>query len=243
MVNLIPELELIIGKQPPAPEIPPQEARVRFDALLPRFIGAFARKEHPLALFLDDLQWLDPASLKLLEQLVTHPDIRHLLLIGAYRDNEVSAYDPLMLTLDAIRKNGAIVHEIVLRPLSLEDVNRLVGDGLRCQAADTRPLAELVHEKTGGNPFFAIQFLTTVAEERLFEFDARNAAWRGDLNRIRAKGFSDNVAELMVAKLKRLPEIIQEALRQLACLGNTAEITTLSILTRSLALPGALTCF
>lgn len=116
MVNLIPELELIIGKQPPAPQIPPQEARVRFDAFLPGFIGAFARKEHPLALFLDDLQWLDPASLKLLEQLVTHPDIRHLLLIGAYRDNEVSACHPLMLTLDSIRKNGAIVREIVLRP-------------------------------------------------------------------------------------------------------------------------------
>jgi predicted ATPase len=143
MVNLIPELELIIGKQPPAPRIPPQEARVRFDALLPRFIAAFARQERPLALFLDDLQWLDPASLKLLAQLVTHPDLRHLLLIGAYRDNEVSAGHPLMLTLDSIRKNGAIVDEIV----------RLVGDCLCCEVAYTRPLAELVHEKTAGNPF------------------------------------------------------------------------------------------
>jgi len=104
MINLIPELELIIGKQPPVPEFPPQEAQVRFDAALPRFLSAFAQKEHPLALFLDDFQWLDPASLKLLEQFVTHPDIRHLLLICAYRDNEVTACHPLMLTLDSIRK-------------------------------------------------------------------------------------------------------------------------------------------
>src|SRR5208283_6133257 len=102
MVNLIPELELVIGKQPPVPEIPPQEAEVRFDAVLPRFLGAFARKEHPLVLFLDDLQWLDPASLKLLEQFITTPDIRHLLLIGAYRENEVTPCHPLKLTLNSI---------------------------------------------------------------------------------------------------------------------------------------------
>src|SRR6266478_6077916 len=120
VVNLIPELELHIGKQSPLPELPPQEAQNRFDAVLRRFIGAFARKEHPLALFLDDLQWMDPASLKLLEQLVTHPEIRHLLVIGAYRDNEVTADHPLILTLDAIRRTQATVIEIVLRPLSLE---------------------------------------------------------------------------------------------------------------------------
>src|SRR5271165_3355089 len=128
IVNLIPELELVIGKQPPVPEIPPQEAEVRFDAVLPRFLGAFARKKHPLVLFLDDLQWLDPATLQLLGRLVAHPDIRHLLLIGAYRDNEVSAYHPLVLTLEAIRKTGPIVHEIVLQPLSLADVTQLFSD-------------------------------------------------------------------------------------------------------------------
>jgi len=229
MVNLIPELELVIGKQLPVPEIPPQDAQVRFDALLPRFLGAFARKQHPLALFLDDLQWLDPASLKLLEQLVTHPDIRHLLLIGAYRDNEVSAYHPLMLTLDLIRKTGTIAHEIVLQPLSLADVTQLIADGLRCEFAHAHPLAELVYEKTEGNPFFAIQFLTALAEERLLVFDASEVTWTWDVNRIRVKGFTDNVVDLMVAKLKRLPAATQEALKQFACLGNSAETRILSM--------------
>ncbi len=229
MVNLIPELELVIGKQPPVPEIPPQEAQVRFDAVLPRFIGAFARKEHPLALFLDDLQWLDPASLKLLEHLVTHPDIRHLLLIGAYRDNEVSAYHPLMLTLDSIRDTGPIVHEIVLQPLSLADVTQLIGDALRCALAHAHPLAELVHEKTGGNPFFAIQFLTAFAEEGLLVFDASVVTWTWDVARIQSKRYTDNVVDLVAGKLNRLPASTQKALQQLACLGNTAEISTVTL--------------
>ena len=133
MVNLIPELELVIGKQPSVPELPPQEAQNRFEAVLRGFLGAFARKEHPLVLFLDDLQWLDPATLRLLEQLVTDPKGQHLLLIGAYRDNEVTAHHPLMLTLGAIRKTQATVHEIELEPLSLADVNQLLGDALRCE--------------------------------------------------------------------------------------------------------------
>jgi PAS domain S-box-containing protein len=228
VVNLIPELELLIGKQSPLLELPPQEAQNRFDAVLRRFIGAFARKEHPLALFLDDLQWMDPASLKLLEQLVTHPEIRHLLVIGAYRDNEVTADHPLILTLDAIRRTQATVIEIVLQPLSLEDVNQVLGDALRCEAAQAKALAELVQEKTGGNPFFAIQFLGALAEEYLLEFDARAALWRWDAERIRAKAFTDNVVDLMVGKLQRLSRVTQEALKQLACLGNSAEIATLT---------------
>jgi len=229
MVNLIPELELVIGKQPPVPEIPLEDAQNRFQMMFRRFIGAFARPEHPLALFLDDLQWLDAATLELLEHLMTEPEVRHLLLVGAYRHNEVGCSHPLMRTLDAIRKTGAIVHEIVLKSLSLADVTQLVGDALRCQTAHARPLAELVQEKTAGNPFFAIQFLTSLVEEHLLEFDVRVSTWRWDVNRIRAKGFTDNVVDLMVGKLKRLPGRTQEALRLLACLGNSAEVTTLSI--------------
>ncbi len=228
VVNLIPELELLIGKQSPLPELTPQEAQNRFDAVLRRFIGAFARKEHPLALFLDDLQWMDPASLKLLEQLVTHPEIRHLLVIGAYRDNEVTADHPLTLTLDAIRRTQATLIEIVLQPLSLEDVNQVLGDALRCEAAQAKALAELLQEKTGGNPFFAIQFLGALAEEHLLEFDACAALWRWDVERIRAKAFTDNVVDLMVGKLQRLSRATQEALKQLACLGNSAEMATLT---------------
>jgi PAS domain S-box-containing protein len=229
MVNLIPELELVIGKQPPVLELAPQEAQNRFEAVLRGFLGAFARKEHPLVLFLDDLQWLDPAMLRLLEQLVTDPNGQHLLLIGAYRDNEVTSHHPLMLTLDAIRKTEAIVHEIELEPLSLADVNQLLSDALRCGPARAGPLAELVHEKTEGNPFFTIQFLTTLVEEHLLEFEAREAAWRWELDRIRAKGFTDNVVDLVAGKLNRLPANTQKALQQLACLGNTVEISTVSL--------------
>ena len=104
IVDLVPELKLIIGEQPPVPELPPQHAQSRFQLVFRRFIGVFARPEHPLALFLDDLQWLDAATLDLLEDLLTRSDVRHLMLIGAYRDNEVDAAHPLMRKLEAIRK-------------------------------------------------------------------------------------------------------------------------------------------
>ena len=166
MVNLIPEVESVIGKQPPVADLPPQEARNRFQLVFRRFLGAFATSDHPLALFLDDLQWLDTATLELLERLITDPDVRHVLLIGAYRDNEVSSSHPLMRTLAAIRGAGAKTQDIVLASLGPEDVGRLVSDSLHCQREAADPLAQLIHEKTGGNPFFAIQFLTSLSEER-----------------------------------------------------------------------------
>ncbi|MEA2947964.1 MAG: hypothetical protein QOI40_3294, partial [Alphaproteobacteria bacterium] len=172
MVNLVPELEFIIGKQPPVADLSPQEAQNRFQIVFRRFLGVFARKEHPLALFLDDLQWLDAATLNLVEHLVTHSEVRHLLLVGAYRDNEVSPAHPLRRTLEAIRIAGARVQEIVLTPLGLDDVGRLVANALHSNVERARPLTQLVHEKTGGNPFFAIQFLTELAEEGLLAFDA-----------------------------------------------------------------------
>ena len=224
MVNLIPEVEFVIGKQPPVAELSPKEERGRFQLVFRRFLAAFARPEHPLALFLDDLQWLDPATLELLERLITDPDVRDLLLIGAYRDNEVSSSHPLMRTLGAIRDAGAKTQEIVLAPLGLDDVERLVSDSLHCSPDSAGPLALLVHEKTGGNPFFAIQFLTTLVEEGLVRFDRDAAAWTWDLERIRAKGYSGNVVGLMLGKLKRLPRHTQTALQQLASLGNVAEI-------------------
>ncbi|MBV8486903.1 MAG: AAA family ATPase, partial [Planctomycetaceae bacterium] len=227
VVNLIPELELIIGKQQPVPELPPQEAENRFQAVLRAFLGVFARKEHPLTVFLDDLQWLDPATLKLLEHFVTHPDISYLLLIGAYRDNEVSSSHPLIATLDSIRKTSAIVRQIVLAPLSLEDVGQFIADSIHQDQARAKPLARLVHEKTAGNPFFTIQFLTELVEEHLLEFDPHETRWRWNIDRIQAKGFTDNVADLMVRKLRRLPVATRKAIEQLACLGNSAEITSL----------------
>src|ERR1700727_884106 len=145
IVHLVPELELVIGKQPPVPELPPQDAKTRFQTVFRRFLNVFAGKERPLALFLDDLQWLDAATLDLLEHLVTHSEVRHLLLVGAYRDNEVTLSHMLMRTLEAIRKAGATVQEIVLAPLDLDDVDRLVVDSLHCSRDSAHPLAQLVH--------------------------------------------------------------------------------------------------
>jgi hypothetical protein len=160
MVELVPELEFIIRKQPVVPDLPPQEAQNRFKLVFRRFLGAFATAEHPLALFLDDLQWVDAATLDFIEQLVTHAEVRHLLLVGAYRDNEVGPAHPLLRKLESIKTADARVAEIVLAPLGLEDVGRLASHALHCNDEHARPLAQLVHEKTGGNPFFAIQLLT-----------------------------------------------------------------------------------
>src|SRR5262245_57929072 len=227
IVDLVPELRLLIGEQPPVPELPPRDAQARFQLVFRRFISVFARPEHPLALFLDDLQWLDAATLDLMEDLLTRPDVKHVMLIGAYRDNEVDASHPLMRKLEAIRQAGAILQDIVLAPLTREDLTQLVADSLRCEPERGIPLAQLIHDKTAGNPFFAIQFVSTLAEEALLTFDYGEGRWSWDLSRIQAKGYTDNVVDLMVRKLSRLPAETQNALQQLACLGNSAEFAML----------------
>ncbi|SEE73765.1 PAS domain S-box-containing protein [Rhizobiales bacterium GAS191] len=229
IVNLVPELELVIGRQPPVADLPPQEAKNRFQMVFRRFLSVFACKEHPLALFLDDLQWLDTATLDLLEYLVTHSEVRHLLLVGAYRDNEVSPSHPLLRTLEAIRKAGARDQEIVLAPLGLADVGQLVADALHCEPERVRPLAQLVHEKTGGNPFFAIQFFTALGDEGLLTFDPVTRAWQWNMDRIRARSYTDNVVDLMAGKLKRFSATTQDALKQFACLGNVAPTAILAV--------------
>jgi len=229
MVNLIPELALVIGEQPPLPDLPPQDRQARFQLVFRRFLGVFARPEHPLVLFLDDLQWLDAATLELIAHLVTEPEVRHLMLIGAYRDNEVDPSHPLMGALGMIPKAGGRVEEIVLAPLTPTDVGQLIADSLHCEREIARPLAELVHEKTDGNPFFAIQFFMTLADEALLVFDHGAGGWRWDLSGIRAKGLTDNVADLLAAKLGRLPDATQEVLGQLACLGNVAQIAIMTL--------------
>jgi PAS domain S-box-containing protein len=228
IVNLVPELELVIGKQPTVADLPPQEAQHRFQMVFLRFLGVFARKEHPLALFLDDLQWLDMATLDLLAAVITDPGVRYLLLVGAYRDNEVGSGHPLLRTLESVRAAGASVDEVVLAPLELEATCRLIADALRCAPERARPLAELVQQKTGGNPFFAIQFFTVLADEGLLAFDGASLTWQWEIERIRGKNYTDNVVELMAAKLKRFSTTTQEALKELACLGNVVEISTLT---------------
>lgn len=227
MATLAPELEILIGPQPPTPELPPRDAQRRFQLALRRLLAAFARPEHPLVLFLDDLQWLDAATLELIEDLLAQPDLQHLLVIGAYRDDEVTSAHPLMRRLAAIGAAGRRVQEITLKPLGLEDVSRMVAEALRSRPIQA--LARLVHAKTAGNPFFAIQFLTGLADEGLLAFDRDAASWRWDLKQIRAKDYTDNVADFMLRKLRRLPVATRTALQQLACLGSATPVATLAL--------------
>ncbi|MBV8701928.1 MAG: serine/threonine-protein kinase PknK, partial [Bradyrhizobium sp.] len=229
IADLVPELGLVIGDQPPVPELELHDAQRRFQLLFQRFIGVFARPEHPLALFLDDLQWLDAATLDLLEDLLTRSDLPNLLLIGAYRDNEVDASHPLGRKLAAIKDAGGSVREITLAPLGREHLRQLIVDALHCEPDPAEPVAQLVLEKSGGNPFFAIQLVTSLAEEGVLSFDHDAGRWSCDLDRIQAKAYADNVVDLMVGKLIRLPAETRRALEALSCIGNAAEISILSI--------------
>jgi PAS domain S-box-containing protein len=232
IIDMVPELKLIVGEQPPVPELQSYDAQRRFQLVLRRFLAVFAQPEHPLALFLDDLQWLDSATLDLLEDLLTQPDLRHLMLIGAYRDNEVNSAHPLIRKLEAIRNAGAVLQEIILAPLGREDLEQFIGDALHCEPKRVTVLAELIHEKTAGNPFFANQLISALVEEGLLTFDYGEGRWSWDLNGIHAKGYTDNVADLMVGKLVRLPVETQHALQLLACMGNSAEFTLLEIVSQ-----------
>ena len=228
LVNLVPELELVIGQQPAPPELSPSDAQARFQGVVRRFLGVFARADHPLALFLDDLQWLDTATLELIEHLMGGSEVRHLLLVGAYRDNEVGPNHPLAKTLARLRSGSNRVSEIVLAPLEREDLTALCADSLRTPASAARDLAWLIHEKTAGNPFFAIQFMTALVDERLLRFEPDSGAWRWDVAAIVAKSFTDNIVDLMTAKLDRLPAEARNAVLRLAYLGNQARTETLS---------------
>ncbi|HEX8107936.1 MAG TPA: AAA family ATPase, partial [Kofleriaceae bacterium] len=227
IIDVLPSLELVIGPQPAVPELPSIEAQNRFRLALQSFVGVFAQHDHPLALFLDDLQWADPASVVLLQDLVMPSAARHLLVIGAYRDNEVSPVHPLMLMLDEMHRTGTRITNVVLGPLSPQDLTALLSEALHCRPDDAAPLAELIHDKTAGNPFFAIQFLIALHDERLIQLDVQAERFRWDVDKIRAKGFTDNVVALMVDKVVRLPAATQAAIKRLACLGNAADLDTL----------------
>ncbi|MGK3987086.1 AAA family ATPase [Sorangium sp. So ce136] len=229
LTDVLPELELLVGPQPPVPELPAPEARRRFHATLQRFVAGCARREHPMVLFLDDLQWADAGSLQLLEQLATHAGAAHLLLIGAYRDNEVGPAHPLSLMLSDARKGSAAVTDIVLAPLSAAHVGALAAEAVHASAEQVEPLSRLVYEKTGGNPFFVRQFLLALHEEGLIAFDKDEGAWRWDIAAIRDKGFTDNVVELMAGKLQRLSAPTRDALKRAACLGSSTDLDTLAI--------------
>lgn len=229
LIDLIPDLARVIGSQPEVGTLSPAEVQNRFFGVFTQFVAVFATAEHPLILFLDDLQWLDHGSLKLLEHLATRRDLHHLLLIGGYRDNEVGPSHPLMLTLDAIRKAGVRILDIVLGPLAAANLDRLLSDALRCDPTESTFLATLILEKTGGNPFFALQFLSTLYEEGLIAFDVVAAKWVWDVERIRAKGYTDNVVDLMLAKLQRLSLAAQRTMMVGACIGTAVSLKALAM--------------
>ena len=241
LIDVIPEIELIIGKQLPVAELSPTASQNRFNLLFQKFIRVFTQAEHPLVIFLDDLQWADNASLKLLELLMSEADTRYLLLIGAYRDNEVSPVHPLMMTLEEIRKvrnNGQTaflpVNQIVLAPLDLTSLNHLIADALHCVPEQSKPLAELVLNKTEGNPFFINQFLKSLYQEGVLKFTPpslpeNRGGWLWDIGQVRAMAVADNVVEFMAEKLQRLDKKTQQVLKLAACIGNQFDLVTLAL--------------
>ena len=229
IIDVIPEVELIIGKQSDVPKLAPSESQNRFNLVLQNFIHVFCQKEHPLVIFIDDLQWADSATLKLIQLIMTDIDIKYLFLIGSYRDNEVSSGHPLMLTLSEVQKDGATVNTLYLSPLSLTAINQLIADTLKCNSSMAKPLAELVLAKTQGNPFFMNEFLKSLYTENLLMFDVNNGAWGWDLEEIQEKGITDNVVDLMAANIQKLPESTEHLLKLAACIGSQFDLKTLSI--------------
>ncbi|OCQ96670.1 hypothetical protein BCD67_16260 [Oscillatoriales cyanobacterium USR001] len=229
IIDVIPEVELIVGQQPPVTELGASESQNRFNIVFGNFIRAFCTKEHPLVIFLDDLQWADSATLKLIELMMTDTDMQYLFLIGAYRDNEVSPSHPLIMTLDGLVKEGATINYITLSPLALENISQLLADTLYCDKDSVKPLAELLMRKTGGNPFFVNQFLKTLHAENLIKFDLQQHIWQWNIAQIEAQNITDNVVELMIGKLKKLPELTQDVLRLASCIGASFSLSTLTI--------------
>jgi predicted ATPase/signal transduction histidine kinase/GAF domain-containing protein/tRNA A-37 threonylcarbamoyl transferase component Bud32 len=228
MVDLIPELELIIGKQHPVEAVGSTEAKNRFNAVFQNFIRALCSYDRPLVIFLDDLHWADLATLKLIERMMTNGELRSLLLIGAYRNNEVNSTHPLMLTLEQLKREDIAIDQITLTPLKLEAIAQLIAETLHTSTTKAQPLAELVLSKTGGNPFFINEFLRMLYAEQLICFNPDHRSWEWQINQIEAKEMTENVVELLIDKLRQLPRSTQQVLNLAACIGTEFRLTTLT---------------
>ncbi len=227
IIEVIPELEKIIGQQPPIPELAGTAAQNRFNLLFQKFTQVFTSEEHPLVMFLDDLQWADSASLKLMQLLMG--TAKYFFLIGAYRDNEVNPAHPLMLTLSDIQKTEIRVNKITLSPLSQGQVNQLVADTLKCSEKLALPLAQLVYQKTQGNPFFGTQLLKALHQDNLIQFNFGLGCWQCDITAINQQILTDNVVEFMALQLEKLPLATQNVLTLAACIGNQFDLASLAI--------------
>ena len=238
LIHVIPEVELIVGKQPPMTVLSSKEFQNRFNLVFQKFVQVFTQPEHPLVMFLDDLQWVDSASLQLIQLLMTAGNSQYLFLIGAYRDNEVNPNHPLTLTLEKIQQSGTIVNSLQLSPLDLQNINHLIADTLNCSLEKGKSLAELILRKTNGNPFFINQFLQSLHQEKLlyFEFSSLTyeGKWQWNLEQIQARGFTDNVIELMVSKIEKLCRDTQDVLKLAACIGYQFDIEIIVIINKKL---------
>ncbi len=228
ITNLVPQWESLLGPQPPLPELTPEETQNRFHLVLGDFFRAIARPDHPLVLFIDDLQWADLPSLEVLELLATDAVLRSLLVVGAYRDNLVDATHPLMLEITRLHARQARLHEIKLPPLRLEHLSALVADTLSCAPQQATELAGFLAQRTDGNPFFVKQLLTALYEQGLVHLDVRRRAWQWNLDDIRALPLTDTAAEMMADKMQSLPPQTQHVLELAACIGHQFDLETLS---------------
>ncbi|MGC1307807.1 MAG: AAA family ATPase [Phormidesmis sp.] len=227
LVEVIPDLEKVIGPQPPAPDLSGAAAQNRFNRLFQKFIAVFTTLQHPLVIFLDDLQWADAASLELIKLLME--DTKHLLLLGAYRDNEVSFAHPLMLVVEALKANATTVTTVTLAPLTFTEVNQLVADTLHCSVARSQPLTELILRKTQGNPFFTTQFLKALHEGGAVSFSPVQGHWECNLAKVSEMSLSEDVVTFMAQQLQKLPQPTQQILKLAACIGNQFDLATLAI--------------
>ena len=230
IIDVIPELEAIVGEQHSVPELSGTAAQNRFNLLFQKFISVFTSIEHPLTLFLDDLQWADSASLNLMKVLMGDTQTGYLLLLGAYRDNEVFPAHPLMLTLGELEKQQTTISTITLAPLSVGYINQLVAETLSCTLELAAPLTDLVYEKTKGNPFFTTQFLKGLYEDKLITFNQNLGYWECDLVKVRDAALTNDVVEFMALRLYKLPEATQKVLKLAACIGNQFDLETLAII-------------
>ena len=227
LTNVLPKLEHIIGEQPPIPEVGGAEAQNRFHYVFRKFIHVLCSRDHPLVIFIDDLQWADSASLDLLHLLMTDAESSHLLLICAYRSNEVSATHPFIRTVDEIRESGLQPEAIEVGNLLREDMGALLSDTLNAEPERVEKITDLVLEKTDGNAFFATEFLKSLAEERLLEFDFGSKTWKWDSEKIRQKSIAENVVDLMAEKVNRLSDRSKEVLQVAACVGNRFDVQSI----------------
>ncbi|MBE9039574.1 serine/threonine-protein kinase PknK, partial [Oscillatoriales cyanobacterium LEGE 11467] len=227
--DVVPEIDLIIGAQPSLPFLSASEYQKRFNTVLKSFFQIFSNRQHPLIIFLDDLQWADSASLKLIEFLVTSPKIPYLMLVITYRENEVSCGHSLLLTLDKIQKNGNKINSISLKNLKENTIKTLISETLKLPTKKVRFLASVVFDKTQGNPFFVNQFLEALYQNNILFFDLQSGQWNWNLEEIEKANISENVVELNIKKLKKLSSETQNILMLASCIGNKFDLKMLSI--------------